>query len=600
MRQHVFLSRLLGISVIILFLIFVPSWPAYSSLIAPLPPASPSTPPAPSSPDEIIVKYKAGALESDKQNVRKQSGAILKHRINKLKIEVIHVPSDKKDLVLQSLNNNPFVQYAEPDFIAQATSISNDPSLPQQWGLFKINATNTSTQSASAWDITHGDPSIKVAILDTGIDESHPDLTGKVILDANFTTDASSLDNNGHGSHVAGIVAANTNNGTGVAGAGYNTGLINGKVLDSNGSGYYSWIINGITWAADNGAQVISMSLGGSSSSQALSDAVNYAWSKGAVVVAAAGNNGSTAPSYPAYYPNVIAVAATDSNDNLATWSNRGSWVDVASPGVNIYSTYDNNSYATLSGTSMATPFVAGEAALIFATGLCATNTCTRNQIETTADHISGTGTYFTYGRINTFKAVSILATPSATPTPTPTTTPTPTPTAKPTPTPLPTMTASNISLSYTTLSGAYRRINTTVTVINEATSTPLSSATVKLQLKTPSGTIYSYSATTNTSGKVSFKQRTKEKGTFISTIIDITRSGYTYHPTLTSNSSWCNKTYFIKIILSFSRRISKNDIGLLRFCYLFNTNFYHFMKYILSLFQASTPHRLQTPPARF
>ena len=178
---------------------------------------------------------------------------------------------------------------------------------------------------------------------------------------------------------------------------------MNVKVLDDTGSGYYSWIANGITWAADNGAKVINMSLGGSSASSTLKRAVNYAWGKGVVLAAAAGNSGNRSPTYPAYYPNCIAVAATDSNDLKTSWSSFGSWVDVAAPGVDILSTFPNHSYQIGkalgydkgSGTSMATPHVAGLAALVWATGYGTSNTSVRARIEGNADPILGTRSYW-------------------------------------------------------------------------------------------------------------------------------------------------------------------------------------------------------------
>src|SRR3989304_1482938 len=168
---------------------------------------------------------------------------------------------------------------------------------------------------------------------------------------------------------------------------------MNVKVLDDSGSGYYSWIANGITWATDNGAKVINMSLGGSSGSSTLRDAVNYAAANGVVIAAAAGNSGNSSRTYPAYYSTVIAVAATDSNDARASWSSYGSWVDVAAPGGNIFSTFPHHPYQINkapgydfgSGTSMATPHVAGLAALVWGSGLCTTNTCVRAQIENNA-----------------------------------------------------------------------------------------------------------------------------------------------------------------------------------------------------------------------
>jgi thermitase len=299
------------------------------------------------------------------------------------------------------------VLFAEPDFIAKAIGTPNDPSFGNQWGMTKI-------QAPQAWDITTGQPSIKIAILDTGVDQDHEDLAGKIVANKNYTTSGTVDDRYGHGTHVAGIAAAATNNGIGVAGVGYNSTIMNVKVLDDTGSGYYSWVASGITWAADNGAKVINMSLGGSSSSSTLESAVNYAWGKGVVIVAAAGNSGNTARLYPGYYTNVIAVGATDSNDAKASFSTYGSWVDVAAPGVNIFSTLPNHAnqigsqnYDYLSGTSMATPYVAGLAGLVWATSCGTSNTNVRNRIQSTADPITGTGTYWQYGRINAYKAVA-------------------------------------------------------------------------------------------------------------------------------------------------------------------------------------------------
>lgn len=388
--------------------------------------------------DEVIVKYKTLIPEYEKEKIRKNLKTSLKQKIQGLNIDIIKIHEGTVEEKIRQYKANPFVAYAEPNFKAQAFGITNDASLSQQWGLFKINAANYI--QSSAWDETISNPTVKIAILDTGIDESHPELSGKIISSTNFTSSPTNSDLVGHGTHVAGIAAASTNNGSGIAGTGYNTTLLNGKVLGDNGSGYYSWIANGIVWAADQGAQVINLSLGGTSSSLTLQDAVNYAWNKGSVIVAAAGNTGNSNLHYPAYYQNAIAVAATDENDIKASSSTYGNWVDVAAPGVSIYSTYKGNSYISKSGTSMATPFVAGTSALIWAKGLCTSNICVRDQLEKTADQISGTGTYWTWGRINAYNAVSGTApTPTATPTAALTNTPTPTlpaPTATPTPIP--------------------------------------------------------------------------------------------------------------------------------------------------------------------
>jgi len=263
-------------------------------------------------------------------------------------------------------------------------------------------------EAPQAWDITRGSRNISIAILDTGVDQDHPDLVNKIVNNINFTASATTDDAYGHGTHVAGIAAADTSNGIGVAGLGYSSSIMNVKVLGDDGTGYYSWIANGIIWAADNGAKVINLSLGGSSASSTLENAVNYAWGKGVVVVAAAGNNGNSTPFYPAYYTNSTAVAATDANDNLASWSNRGDWVDVAAPGASIYSTLMNGAYGYKSGTSMASPHTAGLAALLYTVvtdlnGNGRLNDEVRSRMETTADNIGSVGAGS--GRINAFKA---------------------------------------------------------------------------------------------------------------------------------------------------------------------------------------------------
>ena len=268
--------------------------------------------------------------------------------------------------------------------------------------------------------------------MDTGIDQAHPDLPigEKVVLQKDFTGSGSVNDFYGHGTHVSGIVSATTNNSAGVAGTCPDCRLLNGKVLNDSGSGVYSWITNGIICAADNGAKVINMSLGGSVPSKTLEKAVNYAWGKNVVVVAAAGNSGNPSKTYPGAYTNAIAVAATDNQDNKASFSEYGSWVDVAAPGVNVYSTFPTHpfylqteygrseNYDFGSGTSMATPMTSGVVALIWSTGKYTYASDVRSRLELTADKISGTGTYWLAGRINAGNAVDdSYVLPSPTPT---------------------------------------------------------------------------------------------------------------------------------------------------------------------------------------
>ena len=502
----------------------------------------------------VLVKFRQGTPQNVVDLNVNKFNAKVSARIERLNVLSLNVPQGEEDIIASAFSKIPSVEFAEPDYVARTMTVTNDPSLSQQWGMFRVQAANAS--GASAWDVTSGNSTVNVAILDTGIDQDHEDLATKVVANQNFTTSPTVDDLYGHGTHVAGIAAAITGNGTGVAGLGYNSSLMNVKVLGDNASGYYSWIANGIIWATDNGAKVINMSLGGSSGSSTLANAVSYAASHGVVVVAAAGNSGNSSRTYPAYYSTVIAVAATDSNDARASWSSYGSWVDVAAPGVNIFSTFPNHPYQINkalgydfgSGTSMATPHVVGLAALVWASGLCTTNTCVRAQIENNADAVAGTGTYWAHGRINAYRAVGGSSpvpsptptpfpspTPTATPTPTPSPTPTPTSTPSPTPTPTPSpspapstvMHVSNVSMWYSKLFW-WRNVYTKVIVL-DAGNNPVSSANVSLAVTLPSGTIATGSGKTATDGTVTFRVRSRETGTYKSDVTNVSKSAYTY-----------------------------------------------------------------------
>lgn len=234
----------------------------------------------------------------------------------------------------------------------------NDPYVNKQWALSKINVFRL-------WQITTVKEDVLVAILDTGIDPNHQDLDGLIAAEANFTDTSSPADSYGHGTHVAGIIAAKSD-GTGIVGVAPGCRLLNVKVADDIGRCQASALAEGITWAVNNGASVINISLEIKEPSPQLEEAVNYAWSRGTIIIAAAGNNGSQSPVYPAYYKNCVAVAGINQDDDLAPLSNYGDWVDVAAPGFDIYSTLPNNGYGYKTGTSFATAYVSGIAALLF------------------------------------------------------------------------------------------------------------------------------------------------------------------------------------------------------------------------------------------
>lgn len=236
-----------------------------------------------------------------------------------------------------------------------------DPAAAElPWGINRVNA-------AAAWDYTTG-KGVKVAVIDTGIDFSHPDLAPNYKGGYNAVTpDAAPMDDQGHGTHVAGTIAA-VKDGKGVAGVAPGADLYGVKVLDKNGSGQYSWIIAGIEWAVENRMDVINMSLGGGSGNEALRQVMEKAGQAGVTVVCAAGND-SGPVNYPAKYPQAIAVSASDSADKIASFSSRGPEIAVIAPGVKIYSAKMGGGYANLSGTSMASPHVAGLAALAVGAG---------------------------------------------------------------------------------------------------------------------------------------------------------------------------------------------------------------------------------------
>ena len=385
-------------------------------------------------PHEILVKFKDDVGPSEIANVHRALGGAVHQTIPGINVQVVSVTTNVGEAISVYARDRR-VEYAEPDAIAKLLEvIPTEQYFGNQWALHNAGqvfdaernlsgSNDADVDAPEAWEVTQGSGTVYIAILDTGMNLTHPDLTGKLTQNRMKDFSGSGLeDQYGHATHVAGIAAASTNNGIGVAGTGFNSNLIIGKVCSNSGSCPYSWVANGIVWSADNGASVISMSLGGSSKSRTLENAVNYAWRKNAVLVAAAGNSNNPSKTYPGAYTNVIAVAATDANDRKASFSSYGNWVDVAAPGVEVFSTFPNHSfvlenptnnrdqnYGYASGTSMSTPVVAGIAGLVWSTPLAGnSNAKVRAQIEKTANPITGTGTYWKWGRVNAHDAVTV------------------------------------------------------------------------------------------------------------------------------------------------------------------------------------------------
>ena len=364
------MTRFLPVLLFLLTALFV--WPLWPTVAAP---ASPNDRVL----GQVLVKFKPDTSQNTIDSELKRHGAKVTDQVAAIGVLVLAVPQNAENRIITALLRNPNVEFAEADYLAFATAVP-DTYFNNQWGMEnvgqKINGVagkvDADINAPTAWVTTLG--GVKVAILDTGINESHSDLTGKIVAHQDFTGSSSSYnDVYGHGTHVAGIVAANTNNGKGVAGVCPQCLLLNGKVLNDSGSGAYSWIANGITWATNDGAKVINMSLGGSTSSRTLQNAVNYAWNNGVVITAAAGTSNNPSKTYPAAYTNAIAVAATDNQDKRAYFSSYGAkWVDVAAPGVFVFSTWKGATssvnpqpecditvlYKHASGTPKSTPIV--------------------------------------------------------------------------------------------------------------------------------------------------------------------------------------------------------------------------------------------------
>ncbi|MFN8496295.1 MAG: S8 family serine peptidase [Anaerolineae bacterium] len=392
-------------------------------------------------PGRALVKWREGVDISAIAQINAQTGVQVVGMVNAVGAQILSAPTGHSTQdIIDAYAGLDEVEYVEPDYIASigdsqpvgpvltaddlrtAQQTTNDPKLSSQYHIAKMSV-------PSAWDVTHGD-NVVIGIVDTGADFTHPDLSGKFASNGwDFVNnDNSPQDDQGHGTHVSGIAAAATNNGVGGAGVGYNAKILPVKALDSNGSGSYSAIANGITWATDNGAKIINMSLGGSYQSQTLDAATTYAWNHGVVVIAAAGNSNTSSPSYPAMSPYVIGIGATDENDQRASFSNYGQNADVAAPGTNILSTVMGGNYQAWNGTSMASPNAAGVAALIAASHPTWTNAQIRSALETTTDNTNaGAPIPLGYGRINAARAVG-----SAGSQPPPTTSPSATPTRAP------------------------------------------------------------------------------------------------------------------------------------------------------------------------
>jgi len=399
-------------------------------------PAQADQPTSEFAPGQILVRFKPGLPIQARDAHLKQFGAWYQSELPEIDVTVAGVPEGDELIVIDQLEATDLVVYAEVNGLVHAIeTIPNDPLYRQQYGPGRIKA-------PQAWDLSTGSDAILISVIDTGVACDHEDLVGKCVAGFDFVNnDPDPADDHGHGTHVAGIATAVTNNGIGVAGICWSCKIQPVKVLNSGGSGTWDGVAQGNIWATDNGADVINMSLGGTGGSQTMKDAVDYAYVHGVLIFAAAGNTGAEGVLCPACYGSVIAVAATDSQDRRASFSTYGIDVELAAPGVSNLSSVptgscslcDPSGYRSLSGTSMATPHAAGAGAVILAY-LDLDNISARILMGSTAVDLGDPGRdkFYGYGLVDLFAALTGELPPTPTPGPSPTPTMTPTITPRP------------------------------------------------------------------------------------------------------------------------------------------------------------------------
>ncbi len=356
---------------------------------------------------QVLVKFKQSLSQTALQEQLQKHNARILSTNDAIQTTVLEVPVGQEDTIIQQLTEDGLVEYAESNYIFERRRfVPNDPMFNEQKTIIHI-------QAPEAWDITRG-AGVKVAIVDSGIDATHPDLASKILA-----TNGNVRDTDGHGTGMAGIMGAATNNAVGVASICPECQLLIAKDGATNVSAA------SITWAADQGAKVINMSWGGSGNSKVLEDAINYAWNKGALPMAAVQNENINDPiDYPSSYANVMSVTNINgTTDVKVPQAGYGQWVWIAAPGEGTISTDIGGKYhnGRGGGTSNATPVTGAVAALVWSTPYGTSPQAVRQRVCDTADKIQGTGTQFKCGRVNAFKAVQSAAQPTQQPTAQPT-----------------------------------------------------------------------------------------------------------------------------------------------------------------------------------
>ncbi|MEB3222316.1 MAG: S8 family peptidase [Candidatus Sericytochromatia bacterium] len=383
--------------------------------------------------NRVVVKYRSGASQTAIRSFHQRFALASVRDVSALSLGVLGLPAGTAaETAVSRMQGHPAVEFVEPDYVftvprrvagrpraagvrrLAAVGLGDPLWTDPQWGLTKIGM-------PQVWGLNGGSPSVTVAVIDTGVDPAHPDLAAAIVPGTSVLANSTGPDDDhGHGTHVAGIIAASVADRKGISGVAPNCRIMPVKVLNGEGKGDTGDIVAGLIWAVNHGAKVVNMSLGGAGGSRALASAVAYARSKDVLVVAAMGNEGENAQEYPAGYPGVMAVGATDRDDSVADFSNYGSWISVAAPGVDILSTLPrlpvgvnrlegkDTLQDVMDGTSMAAPFVAGVAALVRSAQPTLTAPEVKARIERTCDDLGPRGfdERTGWGRINAAKAL--------------------------------------------------------------------------------------------------------------------------------------------------------------------------------------------------
>ncbi len=489
---------------------------------------------------DVLISFDHHPGKTEKDFVRNLGGHV-KHSYHYAPTLSVKVPAS----AVPALASHPSVLLMELDIELQAVDIELDNA----WGVARIGA-----------GLVHPDgitgQNVKVAVIDSGIDYTHPDLDGVVVGGWDFTNnDADPMDDNSHGTHVAGTIAGE-DDGVGVVGVAPNVELYALKVMDSGGSATASRIIAAIEWCIDNGIQVTNNSYGASvNPGGAFEAAFAMAEQAGIVMVAAAGNSGSGSDTvlYPAKYPSVIAVAATTITDDRAGFSSTGPDVEIAAPGYSVYSTMPGGGYGYKSGTSMACPHVVGAAALLISAGVT-NNQDVRDLLAFSAYDLGAAGwdPLFGNGLVDVFAAVNMIApvpepTPDPDPTPDPAPAPEPTPEPDPAPAPEPDPAPANALVSWIGYevaatakghhhSGSNSILQVTVQIVDDD-GAPVAGASVKVDVKLGSHSKLHGTATTNSVGEVTFTLDRAKSGTYTTIIQQVVADPLQWDGTTPANS---------------------------------------------------------------